>query len=199
MGTIRDANRGEGIQSVPRIMKGTGLMSLILASIIFILTMKTLHDMKLQNYRLYKENALLSKKVKENMSKEKFEAETPDEKDLVQLETAPQKDVPEGMPWSVRVQVLWYSPSISPCNMHWLSHELAAQIWMKTNEMKESADISRIQHIEEKEEETISTDVIEDVEETLWKREDIIKDTLNSLEKVEMAEGYKEDLEDQVW
>merc|ERR1712025_940125 len=123
-------------------------------------------------------------------SKEKFEAETPDEKDLVQLETFPQKDIPEDMPWSVRVQVLWYSPRISPCDMHWLSHELAAQIWMKTIEMNESADISRIQQIEEKEEETISTDVIEDVEETLWKREDIVKDTLNSFQKVGMAEGY---------
>merc|ERR1712025_1530925 len=128
-------------------------------------------------------------------SKEKFEAETPDEKDLVQLETSPQKDVPEDMPWSVRVQVLWYSPKISPCNMHWLSHELAAQIWMKTIEMRESANISRIPQIEEqKSEENISTDVIEDVEDILGEREDIIKDTLTSSEKVEMAEGYEEDL-----
>merc|ERR1712025_803018 len=132
-------------------------------------------------------------------SKEKFEAETPDEKDLVQLETSPKKDVPEDMPWSVRVQVLWYSPRISPCNMHWLSHELAAQIWMKTNEMRESADIPRIQQTEEeKEEKTISADMIEDVEEMLGRRGDIIKHTFNSLEKVEIAHGYKEDLEDQI-
>lgn len=38
------------------------------------------------------------------------------------------------LPWSVRIQIFWSSPEITPCDMHWLSHELANQIYSRSRQ-----------------------------------------------------------------
>ena len=95
-------------------------------------SVKTVWDLKIENWRLVKENAALKKTVKDNVSAEKFKQYIPSEADILEFE-GPAKIDPD-LSWSVSIQIFWSSPFITPCNMNWLARELADQIYERKKE-----------------------------------------------------------------
>merc|ERR1711887_16612 len=85
-------------------------------------SVKTVWDLKIENWRL----------VKENVPAEKFKQYIPSEADILEFE-GPAKIDPD-LSWSVSIQTFWSSPFITPCNMNWLARELADQIYERKKE-----------------------------------------------------------------
>jgi len=144
----RKRNDGEKVLSFISFL-GTCLMFIGFIMILF--SIKSVWDLKIENWRLIKENAALKKAVKDNVSVEKFAKLATSEDDILEFER-PVKVEDPNISWRLSIQIFWSSPYITPCNMHWLARELAAQIYQDKkafDQMKEiNEDFEKIESTE---------------------------------------------------
>lgn len=99
-------------------------------------SIKSVWDLKIENWRLVKENAALKRTVRDNVSVDKFRQQIQSEDEIMEFER-PRKVEDPDISWSVSVQIFWSSPYITPCNMNWLARELAEQIYDRKMEIDE--------------------------------------------------------------
>merc|ERR1719312_2116675 len=130
--TIRDARRQHEDDKAMSMMSFLATCLLFTGFLMVLFSVKTVWDLKIENWRLVKENAALKKTVRDNVSAEKFRQQITSEADILEFE-GPAKIDPD-LSWSVSIQIFWSSPFITPCNMNWLARELADQIYEQKRE-----------------------------------------------------------------
>jgi len=123
-----------------------GNILLFLGFLMILFSMKSVWDLKIENWRLCKENAALMRTVRDNIAVEKFREHIPSEEEIMEFEKPSRLGAPD-LSWSVSVQIFWSSPFITPCDMNWLARELADQIYHKKeeNDQEREKDIMEIQ------------------------------------------------------
>eukprot|EP00092_Neocalanus_flemingeri_P044411 GFUD01049243.1.p1 GENE.GFUD01049243.1~~GFUD01049243.1.p1 ORF type:complete len:296 (+),score=89.51 GFUD01049243.1:76-888(+) len=135
--------------------KAMGLFSFLGSTLLFIgflmilFSIKSVWDLKIENWRLVKENAALKKTVRDNISVEKFRNFISSEDDILEFERPVMVEPPD-LSWSLSVQIFWSSPFITPCDMNWLARELSEQIYNKKKELNQER-MEEIMEIQENE------------------------------------------------
>jgi len=131
--TIRDSRRQQDDDRAMSMFSFLATCLLFTGFLMVLFSVKTVWDLKIENWRLVKENAALKKTVRDNVPAEKFKQSVPSEADILEFE-GPAKIDPD-LSWSVSIQIFWSSPFITPCNMNWLARELADQIYERKKEL----------------------------------------------------------------
>merc|ERR1711874_252447 len=132
--TIRDHRKQREEEKMISLFSFLATCLLFTGFLMVLVSVKTVWDLKIENWRLVKENAALKKTVRENVSVEKFKQQIPTEDEIVQFERPANIEDPD-LSWSVSIQIFWSSPFITPCNMNWLARELAEQIYERKTEL----------------------------------------------------------------
>jgi len=175
--TIRDTRRNEN-------EKAAGILSFLSSILIFIgflmvlFSIKSVWDLKIQNWRLCKENAALKKTVRDNVAAEKFQDNIQSEDDMLEFE---REDLfePPNLSWGVSVQIFWSSPYITPCDMNWLARELTGQIYQRKKELDEAMKQKAVDSMEEDEKEIVS-EVVGAVDNSIEKEISMIENSPNT-------------------
>ena len=98
-------------------------------TLVTILTLKHLAQLRTMNWVLCKENAALKKTVQDNLVKLDFVEQ------IISKEDAQEDDktlMTLGLPrddYVFQVQVVWFSPDVTPCHMGWLMDRLEQNIY----------------------------------------------------------------------
>jgi len=132
--TIRDARRQHEDDKAMSMMSFLATCLLFTGFLMVLFSVKTVWDLKIENWRLVKENAALKKTVRDNVSAEKFRQQITSEDEILEFEHPANFEDPD-LSWSVSIQIFWSSPFITPCNMNWLARELADQIYERKKEL----------------------------------------------------------------
>merc|ERR1712080_113584 len=138
-----------------------GCIILVLLSCLFaILTVKKICDLNEQNIWLRQQlvierqkDSALELAVRDNIPSARFLGHrfTKAEVELVEKESRLQA-LPTST-WTINLSVLWASPDITPCDMHQLSHVLAAEIYNRVEAREQLAAAWDEEEEEEEEEE----------------------------------------------
>merc|ERR1711910_46584 len=196
--TIRDTRRNEN-------EKAAGILSFLSSILIFIgflmvlFSIKSVWDLKIQNWRLCKENAALKKTVRDNVAAEKFQDNIQSEDDMLEFE---REDLfePPNLSWGVSVQIFWSSPYITPCDMNWLARELTGQIYQRKKELDEAMKQKAVDSMEEDEKEILSDflsdEEFEFVQSDKASTENIIEKEIDEMENIgtQLLDEMKNDL-----
>merc|ERR1711892_499952 len=148
--TIRETRKQREEEKVMSLFSFLGSVLLFIGFLMILFSIKSVWDLKIENWRLCKENAALKKTVRDNVAVEKFTQHIPSEAEILEFER-PVTVEPPKLSWSVSVQIFWSSPFITPCDMNWLARELADQIYDKKKELDEEkmVETMEIQEIQE--------------------------------------------------
>merc|ERR1712034_45280 len=107
--------------------------TLFFLTVVTILSLKNLAQLRTQNWLLCKENAVLKKSIKNNLVEHDFVDQVAKKKDMLEKKEAL---MVMGLPdsdYMFQIQVVWYSPDVTPCHMGWLMTRLVQQIYGKQN------------------------------------------------------------------
>ena len=107
--------------------------TLFFLTVLTILTLKNLAQLRTQHWLLCKENAALKKSIKSNLVEADFVKQVANKEDMLEREEAL---MVMGLPdadYLFQVQVVWYSPDVTPCHMGWLMNRLVQQIFGEQN------------------------------------------------------------------
>jgi len=148
--TIKETRRRNENDRAVGLLSFLGSVLLFIGFLMILFSIKSVWDLKIENWRLCKENAALKKTVRDNVAVEKFTQHIPSEAEILEFER-PVTVEPPKLSWSVSVQIFWSSPFITPCDMNWLARELADQIYDKKKELDEEkmVETMEIQEIQE--------------------------------------------------
>merc|ERR1712236_102228 len=148
-------------------------------------SIKSVWDLKIQNWRLCKENAALKKTVRDNVAAEKFQDNIKSEDDMLEFE---REDLfePPNLSWGVSIQIFWSSPYITPCDMNWLARELTGQIYQRKKEHDEAIKQNGI--VEGKK---IAEEVVGAVDDSIEKEIEMIENEISP--KTDIIETKNED------
>jgi len=170
-----------------------------LLSVSFLATVKRLCDYKEENFRLLQElaferqkDALLKQTVKSNVPEARFAllSKVP----VVDFDVeVPGGGVSRGW-FSVNLMVLWRSPTITPCDMARLSHQLSMEIYqhsdvidiVQAQRMKESETVEKYY---EEDSEEIEVVLNQDVQSTSEPEMEIMENIIEELEEEELEES----------
>merc|ERR1711862_697282 len=130
--TIRESRRQQDEERAMSMFSFLATCLLFTGFLVVLFSVKNVWDLKIENWRLVKENAALKKTVRDNVPADKFKKSVPSEAEILEFE-GPAKIDPD-LSWSVSIQIFWSSPFITPCNMNWLARELADQIYEQKRE-----------------------------------------------------------------
>ena len=176
--TIRNVRRAEENKEAQDFISILSNVLLFIGFLLILISVKIVWDLKIENWRLIKENAALKKTVRDNVAVEKFRNYIPSEADILQFER-PAIVEPPNLSWSVSVRIFWSPPFITPCDMNWLSTELAEQIYNKKTELDQER-MEETQEVQEKQ--------IEDILKREERTDDIQEILENELEGTEENE-----------
>jgi len=137
--TIRETRKQREEEKVMSLFSFLGTCLLFIGFLMVLFSIKSVWDLKIENWRLVKENAALKKTVRDNVSVEKFKQRVPSEDEIMEFERPTKIEDPD-LSWSVSVQIFWSSPFITPCNMNWLARELADQIYDRKKEIDQEVE-----------------------------------------------------------
>ena len=115
--TIRENRRPTENERVMSIFSFLGTCLLFIGFLMVLFSIKSVWDLKIENWRLVKENAALKRTVRDNVSVDKFRQQIQSEDEIMEFER-PRKVEDPDISWSVSVQIFWSSPYITPCNMN---------------------------------------------------------------------------------
>merc|ERR1711936_1503306 len=173
--SMRNVRRAEETKKLEDVLTILSNVLLFIGFLMILFSIKSVWNLKMENWRLCKENAVLKKTVKDNIAVETFKAQIQSEEDIKEFEKAEMQGAPD-LSWGVSIQIFWSSPYFTPCDMNWLVKEVSDQIYIKQNEHLESLEVQ------------------EDKTENILNREERFDDLNDDLEKIDL-DDLKDDWE----
>eukprot|EP00092_Neocalanus_flemingeri_P058545 GFUD01069764.1.p1 GENE.GFUD01069764.1~~GFUD01069764.1.p1 ORF type:complete len:310 (+),score=92.43 GFUD01069764.1:33-932(+) len=145
--TIKDVRKAEENKKAYDILSALSSVLLFIGCLLILFSIKSVWNLKIENWRLIKENAALKKTVRDNVAVENFRDLIPSEEEILEFERFATVDMPD-LSWSETAQVFWSSNIIPPFDMKFLVRKLADQIYKKKelfNQMEETHEVKEMQ------------------------------------------------------
>eukprot|EP00092_Neocalanus_flemingeri_P011193 GFUD01012057.1.p1 GENE.GFUD01012057.1~~GFUD01012057.1.p1 ORF type:complete len:320 (-),score=98.08 GFUD01012057.1:212-1135(-) len=145
--TIKDVRRAEENKKAYDILSALSSVLLFIGCLLILFSIKSVWNLKIENWRLIKENAALKKTVRDNVAVENFRDHIPSEEEILEFERFATVDM-QDLSWSESAQIFWSSNIIPPFDMKFLVRKLADQIYKKKelfDQMEETHEVKEMQ------------------------------------------------------